>query len=202
MIGFNIVMLKDMISELGESRVKSMLSSFSCPMNKDVEFFLKHSAIESAKQNIAPTQLVYASYKDEPVLVGYFTITQKYICVEKNSVSSNTYKRLKKFGERDLVYKQCNIIAPLIAQLGKNFSNEYNKLITGDELLAIACDKVREIQRLGGGKVVYLECEDKPKLVEFYSRNGFCDFGKRNLDRDERDKLSGEYLIQMLKYLE
>ncbi|MCU5941466.1 N-acetyltransferase, partial [Clostridioides difficile] len=52
-----------------------------------------------------------------------------------------------------------------------------------------------------GGKIVYLECEDKPKLIEFYKDNGFVDFGKRSLDKDETDSLDGGYLVQMLKYL-
>ena len=91
--------------------------------------------------------------------------------------------------------------APLIAQLGKNFSNSYNILITGDELLKLACDTVREGQKAFGGKFVYLECEDKTKLTEFYGDNGFVNFNNRPLDKDEKDDLSGEYLVQMIKFL-
>lgn len=65
----------------------------------------------------------------------------------------------------------------------------------------LACDKIKSIQDEIGGKVTYLECEDKPKLIEFYESNGFVNFGKRELDKDEKDDLSGQYLIQMLKYL-
>ena len=46
-----------------------------------------------------------------------------------------------------------------------------------------------------------MECEDKPELTKFYSSNGFVEFGKRPLDRDEKDDLSGDYLVQMLKDL-
>ncbi len=53
-----------------------------------------------------------------------------------------------------------------------------------------------------GGKIVYLECEDKPQLRQFYNDNGFKVFAKRPLDRDECDKLSGKYLLQLLKYLD
>jgi len=52
-----------------------------------------------------------------------------------------------------------------------------------------------------GGKIVYLECEDKPKLKDFYTENGFVVFGERKLDRDEMDDFEDTYLIQMLKYL-
>lgn len=91
--------------------------------------------------------------------------------------------------------------ANLIGQLSKNFFDNYNELITGDELLKLACDKVKVIQGEIGGRIVYLECEDDPKLIDFYSSNGFVKFGKRKLDRDELGLMQGEYLVQMLKYL-
>ena len=73
-------------------------------------------------------------------------------------------------------------------------------MISGDELLKLACDTVAAAQFNVGGRFVYLECEDKQKLIEFYSENGFCEFDRRTLDRDETG-LSGDYLVQMLKYL-
>ena len=66
MTGYGLVNLKDMIQELGEGRTKEILSEFSCPLNKDVEFFLHCKAIEFARQGIAQTQLVVTSYKDKP----------------------------------------------------------------------------------------------------------------------------------------
>ena len=64
--------------------------------------------------------------------------------------------------------------------------------------MKLALDKVKSIQNEIGGRYTYLECEDKPKLLEFYTSNGFTPFGKRMLDSDETD-LSGSYLIQLLK---
>jgi len=66
----------------------------------------------------------------------------------------------------------------------------------------MACDKVREAQSIIGGKIVYLECEDKPKLVDFYNRNGFFEFDKRFLDKEEKSHAKTEYYIQMIKYFE
>ena len=66
----------------------------------------------------------------------------------------------------------------------------------------MACDKIKAIQINIGGKVTYIECEDKPKLLEFFGDYGFVNFGRRYLDNDEKDELSGNYLVQMLKYLE
>ena len=205
MSGYIGINLRDILRDeaLGESAAKSILSSFSCPLNPDVEYFLKNVAIEFSKQSIASTYLIMASYKEEYVLAGYFTLANKIFCIDKASLPNRKWKsRMAKFGQFDKEIQRYTISAPLIGQLGKNFTNSYNKLITGDELLKLALDKVREMQNIVGGKIVYLECEDKEPLLEFYIQNGFVNFGTRSLDKDETDKLSGDYLIQMLKYLD
>jgi hypothetical protein len=104
-----------------------------------------------------------------------------------------------KFCQYNNVLKIYTTAAPLIAQLGKNFKDGINKQISGDELLKMACEKVQFVQNIIGGKIAYLECEDIEKLKSFYFSNGFVEFGKRNLDRDE-EYITGKYLIQMLKY--
>ena len=72
--------------------------------------------------------------------------------------------------------------------------------MTGDELLALACASVQSIQAIMGGKVVYLECEDTPKLIAFYERNGFVAFDKRPLSNSDRQVFKSDHLVQMLKY--
>lgn len=201
MTGYRVVNLRTLIEEIGEDAAKCILSNFSCPKNPDVEYFLAKKAIDFAKQGWAQTHLVFASYKKEIVLVGYFALANKSICVPGKNLSSGLKKRIAKFATYDSTTKAYVLSAPLIAQLSKNFTNEYNKLITGDELLEQACSKIGKIQLDLGGKFTYLECEDKPALIDFYSRNGFCKFDERSLDRDETDKLEGEYLVQMLKYI-
>jgi len=201
MTGYKIVNLKLMVEEIGEDRTKEILSSFCCPLNEDVESFLTVKAIDFAKQGWSQTHLVMASYRDEPVLVGYFTLANKYITVDSRKITSGTQrKRIAKHSIFDNRLRAYCLSAPLIAQLGKNFANGYNKLITGDELLYMACKKISTIQLDLGGRYAYLECEDKKPLVDFYSRNGFYEFDTRRLDRDEVG-VSGEYLVQMLKYI-
>ncbi len=204
MAGYSILSLKDIIDEMGEDFTREILSDFSCPFNLDVERFLtRRSAIDFAKQSISQTFLVYASYKNENVLCGYFTIANKYIVVSKNSVSNTLRRRLKKFSmPQDGKMGNLMIMAPLIAQLGKNFTNNYNTLISGDELLKLALDKIRDAQKILGGKVTYVECEDIPMLVEFYSSNGFVRIGERTLDKDEQTEMCGKYLIQLLKFID
>ncbi len=204
MTGYKIVNLKMMIEELGEDRAKAILSQFSCPLNKDVEQFLRTKAISFAKQGWAQTHLVMASYKEEPVLVGYYALANKHITISSKlfqSRSSGLRKRLNKFATFDAGIKSYILVAPLIAQLGKNYTSGYDSLISGDELLALACEKISQVQYDLGGRFAYVECEDKPQLVDFYSRNGFCEFDHRKLDADETEVMSGEYLVQMLKYI-
>lgn len=201
MTGYNLVKLEDMIAELGEDRVKTILLSFSSPNNKDVEHFLHHKAIEFAKQRLSITYLLFASYKKEPALIGYFTLSAKTIMVPKKVLNTTLQKRISRFGPYNSDLKRYLINAPLIAQLSKNYSDNLSNLITGNELLKIACNKVSEAHGIIGGRVVYLECEDKEQLIEFYKRNGFVEFGKRTLDLDEVDFFPSKHLIQMLKYL-
>lgn len=202
MSGYIGVNLKEMIDQIGEDKTKAILSDFSCPYNPDVEHFIKFTAIEFAKQSIAVTYLIMASYKENYVLAGYFTLANKTFAIEKDGLPSKSWRRrISKFATFDSTIKRYTLSAPLIGQLGKNYSNSYNTLISGDELLKLALDKVHETQRIIGGKIVYLECEDKDKLIDFYSQNGFVNFGKRYLDQDEKDTLSGDYLVQMLKYM-
>lgn len=201
MTGYRVVNLGALIEELGEDAAKRILSNFSCPINPDVEYFLSNKAIDFAKQGWAQTHLIYASYKKEIVLLGYFSLANKTICVPGKNLSNSLKKRIAKFATYDSNLKSYILSAPLIAQLGKNFTNGYNNLITGDEILNEACNKISRIQFELGGRFAYLECEDKPQLTGFYSRNGFCNFDIRKLDKDETDKLDGEYLVQMLKYI-
>lgn len=171
-------------------------------MNADVEYFLKHKAIEFAKQGLAQTHLIFVSYKGKVVLVGYFALANKGIVIKKKTIpSANWRRRINRFAIQSELDDGYYVSAPLIGQLGKNFKDGSNKLIAGDELLNIATEMVREIQMNLGGKLVYLECEDKPQLLQFYDSNGFVNFGHRDLEKDERDRQSGQYLVQLLKYL-
>ncbi len=197
--GYSQILLSDIIEVLGEDRTREILSQFSCPLNPDVENFIRVSAIPFSRQSVAATHLVFAPYKNKNVLVGYYTCANKYIHVSNNTISKNLKKKICKFGNYNEALKGYIISAPLLAQFSKNFTNNYNNLITGDELMKMALEKVEQAQMMIGGKIVYLECEDKPKLIDFYSNHGFVKFGKRELTGSEKKEM-GEYLVQMLRY--
>jgi hypothetical protein len=196
------IKLNDMIQEIGEDETRSILSYFSCPQNKDVESFLKTKAILFSKRGLSKTTLVYWVSADgsSKELVGYYTVAQKVIKISQGSLSSNERRKLWGHGKFDSTSKEYIIPAPLIAQLGKNFSNGNNALISGNELLSLAMQKIKLIQNEIGGKFAYLECEDIDKLINFYEDNNFKIFGKRKLDLDETE-INGAYLLQLFTLL-
>lgn len=135
-------------------------------------------------------------------IAGYFSLSgNKFFTIKAKSkaISGKMRRRISRFGQYNADLKQYFISVPLIGQLGKNYN--YSSLITGDELLELACGRIKEVQLDMGGRFVYLECEPVPKLYDFYERNGFVIFGERELDGDERG-FKHQKLMQLLKYLE
>lgn len=200
--GYKIVRLDFIVEQIGESETKQYLRDFISPLNKDVEDFLYNKAIEFSKQGIAKTHLVIASFQNEDKIAGYFALSgNKFFTIKAKSkaISGKMRRRISRFGQYDADLKQYFISVPLIGQLGKNYN--YPSLITGDELLELACSRIKEVQLDMGGRFVYLECEPIPKLCDFYERNGFVVFGERELDGDERG-FEHQTLLQLLKYLD
>ena len=182
--------------KLGESRLLQVLSGFSCPRNPDVERFLKKSSIEFTKKNQSVTYLIFDI--NSMVLVGYFTLALKPLTVRGETVSNTVKKKLLRVSEWDEKSDTYTMSVYLIAQLGKNFTNGADQKITGEELLALAWNKIKEIQYLGGGVVTFLEAENEEKLLSFYRDNRFSQFDTRQTasDTDEAHEL-----VQLLRLL-
>ncbi len=182
--------------KLGESRLLQVLSGFSCLRNPDVERFLKKSSVEFTKKNQSVTYLVFDI--SSMVLAGYFTLALKPLTVRGETVSNTVKKKLLRVSEWDEKSDTYTMSAYLIAQLGKNFTNGADQKITGEELLALAWDKIKEIQYLGGGVVTFLEAENEEKLLSFYRDNRFSQFDTRQTasDTDEAHEL-----VQLLRLL-
>ena len=186
-----------MLNKIGETDTTAVLSDFCCSMAPDVENFLRCKAIEFSKRGWAQSHLVFSEQYN--ALLGYFTLALKVITIPLANISKSTQKRIESFSTYDSVINSFCLPAPLIAQLGKNFHNDNNRLISGNDLLAIACDKVSSILNDMGGRFTYLECENKPSLIDFYKKNGFYEFNRRNLNINEKSLFSGQYLVQMLR---
>ncbi len=182
--------------EAGEPALVELLSGFSSPKNKDVERFLKKSAIEFTKKNQSVTYLVVSA--EDVRLLGYFTLALKPLTVRGETVSNTMKRKLLRISELDEKSDTYTMSAYLIAQLGKNFSESGGTEITGAELLKLAWDKIKEIQYLGGGVVTFLEAENEERLLSFYRDNRFSQFDTRQTasDTDEPHEL-----VQLLRLL-
>ena len=182
--------------ELGEDELLQILSEFSCPLNPDVERFLKHSSIEFAKKNQSVTYLVFSAIGGS--LLGYFTLALKPLTVRGETVSNTVKRKLLRISELDQKSDTYTMSAYLIAQLGKNYSENDGKMITGAELLELAWDKIKTAQYMFGGMVTFLEAENEKKLLSFYRNNRFSQFDTRQTvsDTDESHEL-----VQLLRLL-
>ena len=182
--------------ELGEDELLQILSEFSCPLNPDVERFLKYSSIEFTKKNQSVTYLVFSVADGK--LLGYFTLALKPLTVRGETVSNTVKRKLLRVSELDKKSDTYTMSAYLIAQLGKNYSENDGKMITGAELLELAWDKIKATQYMFGGMVTFLEAENEEKLLSFYRNNRFSQFDTRQniSDTDESHEL-----VQLLRLL-
>ncbi len=182
--------------KLGEDKLAELLSEFSCPLNLDVERFLKQQSIEFAKKHQAVTYLVLSL--EDAVLLGYFSITIKPLVVKAEPFSNTARRKLARFSEMDKNEKTFNIAAYLIAQLGKNFNERAKGRIAGQELLEAAIRQTQVLQYQAGGMVTFVETDNKEKLLSFYENYGFKRF-------DTRQTASGtdepHELVQLLRLL-
>ena len=76
--------LSDLLDQLGEDEVKEILSTFSCPINADVEKFLKEKAIEFSKREFSKTHLVFweTENKEEKELIEKLLTIRKLVNYE------------------------------------------------------------------------------------------------------------------------
>lgn len=104
------------------------------------------------------------------MILGYFTLGMKHIIIGEG-VSKTQIKKLDGF-KKDATSLNCY----LIGQLAKN--DLYKDNIKGYEVLEYALNTLKECYSLIGGRVVLVECEDKPKLIKFYKDNHFIQLQK------------------------
>lgn len=181
---------------LCDASMEKLLSDFctlyECPLNKDVEGFLKKSAIDFAKKHQAVSYLVFS--QKNGAFLGYFSLAIKTISVKAQNVSRTVQRKLSRMSSLD--DGEYNIPAYLVAQLGKNFQPELNDSISGNELLSLAMEQISLLQHSVGGVLCVLECENKEKLLDFYClQNHFVEFGTRKTKSTQKD------LLQLLKMI-
>jgi len=182
--------ITEMLDTFPLSELEPLLMGFSCYKNKSVEKFLHKNAIGFSKQGLSQTHLVLNPVGDSNELVGYFSLANKVTYVTRGEMSKSLFSYISKFGITD-DNGGVHVAMPLIAQLGKNDNAEN---VSGSDILELAISLIVVVQRIIGGRLVYLECENEPKLLGFYARNDFDVFGERKTSDDEA-------LIQLIRII-
>lgn len=174
---YNIVNILDLYQTCGEEVLNEVLSAFYCPLNEEVDYFLKNRALEFAKRKIAMTHIIV---DEDANLLAYFSLAIKPITINSKILSNSLKQKLSRFAKEDRVNNSFSGAAFLLAQFGKNYRYERSK-ITGNEMMGIVIQKLKEIQHEIGGGIIYLDAENNEKLLEFYQNvaNRFIVFGMR-----------------------
>ena len=182
---FNIL---DLIEIFGENDVKAVLSGFSCPKNPEIENFLLKNAVEFAKRKMSITYLVF---DEQQRFVGYFTVTHKSALIPADALSKTSQKKIAMHAKLDESTNCYDVSAFLIAQFGKNYAVEDGKTISGNRLMDYVFMVLTDVQHLVGGGVVFLECEENDKLLNFYQNenNRFRVYGERISDNEHKKYL-------------
>ena len=152
--------------------LSGFISSYTCPKNPDIERFLKNSAMDFTRKQQSVTYLAFT--KERTNFVGYFSLTVKPLVIGVKDIPSNTIRRkierVARFDEETQSYSAAGY---LIAQLGKNYTDDFNHEVSGSELLELALNVIRRIQYRIGGMIAFLDAENYDSLIEFYTRSGF-----------------------------
>ena len=180
----SLLTISEFEDTVGSDALADTLARFSCPLNKEVESYLKDfsRAVQSSQMSSSVTYLAFDSRSND--LLGYFTLMMKAYSVKSDALNSANKRLIRRFSEID---SSGNFTAAvyLIAQIGKNFALPEGDQIEGSELLMAAMNVFCETKKAIGGKLVMVEREsDRPKLLEFYNDNGFKSWTTRRNAKD------------------
>ena len=102
--------------------------------------------VNFSKRGFSKTHLVFWETEDkkEREFVGYYTIASKFITIDRGAVNSKEARKLRELGIFDEKKNDYTVAAPLIAQLGKNYTDGNDSLISGDDLLNLAMNRVKK----------------------------------------------------------
>ncbi len=179
MANFNIIQLLEFLTELEEKSdskeaekiAKRYLEDFKCKRNKDVENFLHNLSIRYERENKARTYLIT---DEELEIVAYFSIGVKPILIdEKKHVLSKQQKKDMKLEVINKEDKRHEVISTfLIGQIARN--DKFDKSTIGlEEILGQVFNKINEVVKIIGGKIILIEVDNNPILVKHYEKFGF-----------------------------
>ena len=167
-----------------------VISTFKCSQDSDIESFLNDKAVLFNRKGKSKTHLVLnqdALEKGSIEIVAYFSLAIHLLRLPEGT-SASQIRRLDGLYSRKGSDPITEIPSFLIGQLAKN--DTYSSTISGSLLLEYALSVISAAEEFIGGRVVYIECREIPKVITFYENNGF-----KVLRRDPDDGLIQMYCL-------
>ena len=114
-------------------------------------------------------------------IIAYFALSSKSVSISCDFLSNSLQRKVKRYGIYNPTTNNVQASAYLIAQFGKNAEISSADSISGDALMELVFSVLKEVQHNIGGGIAFLECEDRPKLLDFYKNphNSFHVYGER-----------------------
>jgi len=122
------------------------------------------------------------------VILAYFTIALKVLKISELGLSNRAIKELDGFSAKmdgEVIY---DFPVYLIGQVAKN--DTYKNVINGEAIIDRAISVISFAQEMVGGRVVLVECENVPYLLDFYKKLGF------KIIKEDADKY-----VQLIKWI-
>lgn len=160
--------------------IMQILSSFSCAKDHDIENFIRNRAIEFEELSKAKTYLICdeAVLQDEGRLfvLGYVSLALKVLQIP-DGLSIRGRKELDGYRGKHHGEPITDIPCYLIGQLARNDGVTKERL-AGKELIEEAQRIIMAAVEAVGGRFMMVECHDDPKLLKFYTDNGFKEIAR------------------------
>lgn len=92
------VNIQDMLKAIGEEELLNLLSDFSCPLNQEVEDFVRNKSLDFVKKKLSVTYLVMRKLGNgQAVLSGIFTLAHKAVEVTNTNISGAVRRKLSRY---------------------------------------------------------------------------------------------------------
>ena len=171
--------LSRVMNQAEGSVLQKALSSFSCKHDPDIQNFLLNRAVKFERLLKSKTYLIVDDSQvqnteiafENLTIYGYISVALK-VFKAPETISNRQRLLLDGFSAKEHGEQISNFPCYLIGQLARN-SNVPKESISGAELLKFAYRVVGGAVRLVGGRNILVECRNIPKLVQFYTDNGF-----------------------------
>lgn len=164
--------------------LEQILSSFSCDKDEDIVYFLNNRAIEYEESAKSRTYLICDEeqvnkedfYLEDLKIYGYISLALKVLSVP-DDMSNRQRKNIDGISAKIHGEVINDFPCYLIGQLSKNSAIEDN-MLDGEYLVDTAIDIINDSIKAVGGRVVMIECKNKPQLLKFYSDNLFTEIAQ------------------------